>query len=55
MFDPAEVVDRADFSEPHRLAEGMRAVYLAGRPALLNGRRQPGDGSGRVLRANYSD
>ena len=48
-FDPARLRDLATYEEPHRLAEGMRAVWVGGEPAWENGpaaRR-----SGAVIRA----
>lgn len=38
VFDPAEVKDPASFEHPHRLAEGMRAVWVNGRLAWRAGR-----------------
>ena len=50
-FDPAEVRDAADFENPHRLAEGMRAVWVGGELALRDGVPLPGPGHGVALRA----
>ena len=57
-FDPEAVYDPADFEHPHRLAEGMSAVWVNGRLALRSGEpvgtvgagAAPA-GSGRALRA----
>lgn len=51
-FDPAEVEDRADFETPHTLAAGMRAVWVGGVPAWMDGTPAPaaGPGNGRALR-----
>jgi N-acyl-D-aspartate/D-glutamate deacylase len=50
-FDPAEVRDVAAFENPHQLAEGMRAVWVGGKPALRDGAPLPGPGHGVALRA----
>jgi len=50
-FDAAEVRDVADFEHPHRLAEGMRAVWVGGELALSDGAPLPGSGHGVALRA----
>lgn len=36
-FDPLEVRERADFQDPHRLAEGMRRVWVNGSLAWIDG------------------
>ena len=36
LFDPDRVTDRATYEEPHQLAEGMRAVFVAGILAWQN-------------------
>jgi N-acyl-D-amino-acid deacylase len=51
VFDPAEVRDRAEYDDPHRLAEGIRAVWLDGELALRDGRVLEGAGRGKALRA----
>ncbi len=48
-FDPEEVRDPASFEEPHRLAEGMRRVWVSGRPALRDGAPVADARYGRVL------
>ncbi len=50
VFHPDEVQDRADFTEPHRLAEGIRRVWVNGRPAWVDGAPAPGPRQGQVLR-----
>ncbi|HEX6939074.1 MAG TPA: amidohydrolase family protein [Longimicrobiales bacterium] len=50
-FDPAEVRDAADFTDPHRPAEGMRAVWVGGALAWRDGRAVEGPGNGTVIRA----
>ncbi len=49
-FDPAQIRDRADFQNPHRLAEGMRAVWVNGIRAWSGDAPAPGPGAGKVLR-----
>ncbi|MDH3297413.1 MAG: amidohydrolase family protein [Gemmatimonadota bacterium] len=51
VFEPSEVRDPASFGDPHRLAEGMHAVFVGGEPGWLNGAPTPGDGHGRALRS----
>ncbi len=50
VFDPATVIDRATFIEPHQYAEGMRHVFVGGEAVLLNG-ATTGARPGRVLRS----
>ncbi|MEJ2273749.1 MAG: D-aminoacylase [Woeseiaceae bacterium] len=50
VFDPATVIDRATFAQPHQYAEGVQHVFVAGKPVLLDG--QPtGLRPGRLLRS----
>jgi N-acyl-D-aspartate/D-glutamate deacylase len=49
VFDPAKVVDVADFDEPHAYSEGMDYVLVNGRPAILQGKLAE-ERYGRVLR-----
>ena len=49
VFDPASVIDRATFEEPHQLSEGMRHVLVNGEPIIANG-AHTGARPGRVLR-----
>jgi N-acyl-D-amino-acid deacylase len=51
MFDPAGVRDRAEYDDPHRLAEGMRAIWVNGQPAWRDGAPVDGPGRGTALRA----
>ncbi|MGI9037296.1 MAG: N-acyl-D-amino-acid deacylase family protein [Gemmatimonadota bacterium] len=51
VFDPAEVRDVADFEHPHRLSEGMRAVWVGGVPVWRDGKPSGEERGGRVLRA----
>jgi dihydroorotase/N-acyl-D-amino-acid deacylase len=50
VFDPATVIDRATFTEPHQYAEGAHHVFVAGTAVLLNG-TMTGARPGRVLRS----
>lgn len=38
LFDPATVADAATYTDPIRPAHGIRAVWVAGQPALRDGR-----------------
>jgi N-acyl-D-aspartate/D-glutamate deacylase len=53
VFDPTEVRDTADFEHPHRLAEGMRAIWVNGEPAWRAGEPISAAGNGKVLRARW--
>ncbi len=48
VFDPREVKDRASYSEPHKLAEGMRWVLVNGVAEIAAGKYQKTNG-GRLL------
>jgi dihydroorotase/N-acyl-D-amino-acid deacylase len=50
VFDPDTIVDRATFEDPHQYAEGMRYVFVAGQPVLLDG-AMTGRKPGRILRS----
>ena len=52
-FDPAEVRDVADFEDPHRLAEGMRRVWVNGALAWRDGQPASAAGHGSALRASW--
>ena len=49
VFDIQTLRDRATYAEPHRLAEGMRHVFVNGRAALRDG-ALTAERAGRVLR-----
>ena len=50
VFDPATVIDRATFTEPHQYAEGMHHVFVGGQAVLLE-KQMTGARPGRVLRS----
>jgi len=50
VFDPQNVIDRANFAEPHQYAEGVHHVFVAGEAVLLN-EEPTGARPGRVLRS----
>lgn len=50
VLDPAQVIDTATFTQPHRYPEGIRQVLINGRFAVRDG-QQTGALPGRVLRA----
>ncbi|MGE0144485.1 MAG: amidohydrolase family protein [Planctomycetota bacterium] len=54
VFDPKTIQDRATFTEPFRLAEGVRDVLLSGEPAMRDGVVQE-QRYGRVLAARRSN
>ena len=37
VFDPATVIDKATFEDPHQYAEGIRHVIVNGQPVLRDG------------------
>ncbi|MCU0636228.1 MAG: D-aminoacylase [Gemmatimonadaceae bacterium] len=37
LFDPATIIDRATFEQPHQLSEGVRWVFVNGQAVLANG------------------
>lgn len=49
VFDPDTVIDRADFTDPFRYAEGFLATVVNGSVAFMDGQRQRP--TGRALRA----
>lgn len=49
VFDPATVTDRATFSEPHQLAEGVEHVFVNGAHTVRDG-SHTGVLAGRVVR-----
>jgi dihydroorotase/N-acyl-D-amino-acid deacylase len=48
VFDPARVIDRATFEEPHRYSEGITHVFVNGRPVIEAG-AVTGELPGRAL------
>ena len=55
VFDPDTIVDRATFADPHRYAEGVHHVFVAG-VAVMQDQQPTGARPGRVLRsAAYED
>jgi dihydroorotase/N-acyl-D-amino-acid deacylase len=50
VLDPAIVIDKATFGNPHQYAEGVQHVLVAGQAVLLNG-EMTGARPGRVLRS----
>ncbi|UFS70746.1 D-aminoacylase [Geomonas sp. RF6] len=49
LFDPATIADRADYSQPHRYAQGVVHLFVDGEPVIENG-KGTGNLPGRVLR-----
>lgn len=49
VFDPEEFRDAATFSEPHQYCQGLRYVFVNGKPALVKG-SPTGALAGRALR-----
>jgi N-acyl-D-amino-acid deacylase len=49
VFNPATVIDRATFEQPHQYADGISAVIVNGKIALLNA-KTTGDRGGVALR-----
>ncbi len=49
IFDPAKVVDKSSFAEPHQYSEGMEYVIVNGRLTVKNG-KHTGALNGRILR-----
>lgn len=46
LFDPNKVIDKATFSDPHQLAEGISYVIVNGVPVIENGKhngKRPGE------------
>ena len=50
MFDPATVIDKADYGDPAKYSEGFRYVLVAGVPIVANGELQGGVAPGRPVR-----
>ena len=49
MFDPATIVDRATFEDPHQYPPGIAATIVNG-VVVVEGGRHTGARPGRVLR-----
>jgi len=49
VFDPQRIAERATFTEPHQLAEGMVHVFVNGTPVLRDG-AHTGATPGRFVR-----
>ena len=49
VFDPATIIDRATFAEPHRISTGVRDVFVNGVAVLRDG-RHTGATPGKVVR-----
>ena len=50
LFDSKAVIDRASFTEPQLISEGIRAVYVGGSPVWENG-KITGSLPGKILRS----
>ncbi len=49
VFDPAEIIDRSTYEDPHQMSVGVSTVVVNGVPVLLDG-ALTGELPGRVLR-----
>jgi N-acyl-D-amino-acid deacylase len=49
VFDPATIIDRATFEEPHQLAEGVMHVFVNGEQVLRDGEHTDAR-PGRIVR-----
>ena len=49
VFDPATIIDRATYEQPHQLSEGVRHVFVNGVAVVPDG-RHTGATPGRALR-----
>jgi len=49
VFDPAAIIDRATYADPHQFPDGVRQVWVNG-VLVVDGGRHTGAGPGRVLR-----
>lgn len=54
-FDPSAVRDRADFTHPHRYAQGMKGVWVNGTRAWASDTLTVSTGAGSVLRSRVSE
>jgi N-acyl-D-amino-acid deacylase len=50
VIDPAKVIDKATFENPHQYAEGAHHVFVSGEAVLLNG-EMTGARPGKILRS----
>jgi N-acyl-D-aspartate/D-glutamate deacylase len=50
VFDPASVIDKATFDNPHQYAEGVQHVFVSGEAVLLD-QQMTGRRPGRILRS----
>ena len=50
VFDPDEIADRSSFTDPHRYAEGVYHLWVAGEAVMLN-QELTGKRPGRILRS----
>jgi dihydroorotase/N-acyl-D-amino-acid deacylase len=50
VLDPATVIDKATFEDPHQYAEGLHHVFVSGEAVLLDG-QMTGARPGRILRS----
>ena len=48
IFDPATVVDKSTFAQPHQFSEGFRFVLVNGLPVIENGKHN-GTRNGKIL------
>jgi dihydroorotase len=55
IFDPATVIDTADFGDPAAYSKGFRHVLVAGVPVVLDGELQTGVAPGRPVRAPIAE
>lgn len=49
VFDPATIIDRATYADPHQFPDGIRQVWVNG-VLVIDGGRHTGAGPGHVLR-----
>ncbi len=49
LFNPETITDKAEFHQPHQYPEGIKGVWIAGQPVVMDG-RLTGRRPGRVLR-----
>ncbi|MBI1895896.1 MAG: hypothetical protein HYS04_05070 [Acidobacteria bacterium] len=49
VFDPARIIDRSEFTNPHQYSEGVHHLFVNGKAVLLDG-TMTGARPGRALR-----